>query len=156
MVRRSLAFRLLCLSAAAATLPALVIAIVLRTISSHALEASIQQNQTELAQRVADEVNGEIHHAQDLMGFVARMPGVVSGNLTETHRALQSLMRSLPAAQEAMAVSGAGEERVKIARRGAAGRLIKRKSRTPSPTSTSAILLNTNANVLENIFLTKP
>src|SRR3989338_7962006 len=126
MFRRSLAFRLLCLSAAAATLPALVIAVVLRSISSRALETSIQQNQMEIAQRVADEVNGEIRYAQGLLVFVARMPAVVSGNLVETQRALQNLMRSLPPVQEAMAVMDSGEERVKVTRRGATGPLIRR------------------------------
>jgi signal transduction histidine kinase len=126
MFKRSLAFRLLCLSAAAATLPALVIAIVLRTISSRALESSIQQNQMEIAQRVADEVNGEIRYAQGLLAFVARMPAVVSGNYLETQHALQNLLRSLPSVQEVMAVLDSGEERVKVGRRGAAGRLIKR------------------------------
>ena len=70
MFRRSLAFRLLILSAAAATLPALVITVILRSISSRALEASIQQNQIEIAQRVANEVNSEIRYAQGLLTFI--------------------------------------------------------------------------------------
>lgn len=124
--RRSLAFRLLCLSAAAATLPALVVAVVLRTISSRALEASIQQNQIEIAQRVADEINGEIHYAQRLLEYTAHMPGVATGNVGETQRALLNLMHSLPSIQEAMQVMDSGEERVKVTRRGAPGRLIRR------------------------------
>ncbi len=126
MSRRSLAFRLLCLSAAAATLPALVIAIVLRSISSRALEASIQQNQMEIAQRVADQVSGEIRYAQGLLAYVARMPSVTSGHVLETQRALQNVMHSLPSVQEAMEVLDSGEERVKVTRRGVVSQLIKR------------------------------
>jgi signal transduction histidine kinase len=126
MTRRSLAFRLLCLSAAAATLPALVIALVLRSISSRALETSIQQNQMEIAKRVADEVNGEIRYAQGLLAYIARMPVIVSGSAIETQRALQNLMHSLPAVQEAMEVTDSGDERVKVTQRGASSRLIRR------------------------------
>src|SRR4051812_26543645 len=109
--RRSLAFRLLCLSAAAATLPALVVAVVLRAISSHSLEASIQQNQMEIAKRVADGVDAEILYAQRVVAFVARMPAMVMGNIPETQQVLQNLMHSLPSVQEAMEVSDSGEER---------------------------------------------
>ncbi|OGR91232.1 MAG: hypothetical protein A2992_03455 [Elusimicrobia bacterium RIFCSPLOWO2_01_FULL_59_12] len=130
MSRRSLAFRLLCLSAAAAALPALVVAVLLSSISSRALEASIQQTQMEVAQRVADEVNGELRYAQGLLAFAARTPGVVSGNSLETQRALQNLMRSLPSLQEAMSVTDAGEERVKVTRRGPSTRLIRRSVNT--------------------------
>ena len=126
MPRRSLAFRLLCLSAAAATLPALVIAVLLQSISSRALEASIRQNQLEIAQRVANEVNGEIRYAQGLLAFVARTPAVVAGNLPESQHALQNLLHVLPSLQEAMVVLDSGEERVKVTRRGASGSLIRR------------------------------
>ena len=125
MSRRSLAFRLLCLSAAAATLPALAITVILRSISSRALEASIQQNQIEIARRIANEVNGEIRYAQGLLAFVARTPALTSGGATEAQRALQNLLHALPSLQEAMALDS-GEERVKATRHGASGLLIKR------------------------------
>ncbi len=126
MMRRSLAFRLLCLSVAAATLPALVIAVILQSISSRALEASIQKTQTEIAQRVADGVNAEIRYAQNLLQYVAKTPGVSSGGILDTQRAFQTLMRSLPSLQEIMVVMDTGEERVKVTRQGASGKLIKR------------------------------
>jgi signal transduction histidine kinase len=124
--RRSLAFRLLCLSAAAATLPALVIALVLRSISSRSLEASIEQNQREIAQRLAESVNGEIRQAQAMLSFAARTPGVQSGGLVETQRALLNVMHSIPSVQEVMEVLDSGEERAKVTRRGTTGRLIRR------------------------------
>jgi signal transduction histidine kinase len=126
MSRRSLAFKLLGLSAAAATLPALIIAIVLRSISSSALEASIQESQLEIAQRVANQVNNEIRYAQNLLAYVARLPAVISGNTLETQRSLINLMRSLPAIQEVMEVMNTGEERVKVTQKGVNPRLIRR------------------------------
>ena len=60
----------------------------------------------EVAQRVAEELNGEIRHAQGVLAFAVRTPGVASGNLLETQRALLNLMRSLPSVQEAMEVFG--------------------------------------------------
>jgi signal transduction histidine kinase len=124
--RRSLLLRLLALAAAAATIPALVIALVLRSISSRALEASIEQTQMEIAQRVANEVSGEIHQAENLLAFAAQSPGVSAGYVLETQRTFQNLLRSLPSLQEVMEVSETGEERVKVTRAGATSRLIRR------------------------------
>src|ERR1700747_533919 len=118
MSRRSLAFRLLCLSAAAVVFPALVITVILRSISSHALKSSIQQNQTEIAQRVASEVSGEIRYTQGLLEYAARTPEIMNGGVAETQRALQNLLHSLPSVQEAMVVLPSGEERVKVTRQG--------------------------------------
>jgi signal transduction histidine kinase len=126
MIRRSLTFRLLLLSAAAATVPAVVISIVLHSISSRALEASIRDTQKEIAHRVADGVGNEILTAQRVLGFVARMPDTVMGNVPQTQRALQNLLHSLPSVQEVIEVSDTGDERVKVTRRGSSSRLIKR------------------------------
>ncbi len=130
MIRRSLALRLLCLSVAAATLPALVVAVLLSSISSRALENSIRETQMEIAQRVADEVNGELRYAQGLTAFTARSQGVVIGNPTAVQSALKNLMRSLPSLQEAMTVSESGDERVKVTRQAGAAPLIRRPVNT--------------------------
>lgn len=130
MLRRSLAFRLLVLSVAAATLPALVVAVLLSSISSRALENSIRETQMEIAQRVADEVNGELRYAQGLTAYTARSQGVAIANPTAVRAALKNLMRALPSLQEAMTVTEAGDERVKVTRQGTAAPLIRRTVNT--------------------------
>jgi signal transduction histidine kinase len=130
MIRRSLTFRLLLLSAAAATIPAVVISFVLHAISTRALESSIRDNQKEIAHRVADGVDNEILLAQRMLGFVARMPDTVMGNVPETQRALQNLMHALPSVQEVMEISEFGVERFKVTRRGSSSRLFKRNINT--------------------------
>ena len=80
MRRRSLVFRLLVLTAAAAIVPSLMISLVQRSIGSHALQISIQEQQTELARRIAEEVNGEVRHAQSLVSVVARSSFFAAGS----------------------------------------------------------------------------
>lgn len=115
--RRSLVTRLLLLAAAAASVPALVISIAQQSISSHALEASIEREQMQLARRLAEEVNGQIHEAQSLVALVARSSFFSAGSRVDQYEALRNLLQEAPF-QEAMFISSAGEELVKVALRG--------------------------------------
>jgi signal transduction histidine kinase len=127
--RRSLAFRLLLLSGAAAILPALGVMVVLRSISSRALQGAIERHQTELARRVANEVNGEIRYARGLIAFTVHSEALSRGVLLEQQQALRGLLRAVPALQEAMLVGPDGMEQVKVVRQGTPGSLIKRTAR---------------------------
>ncbi len=153
MTRRSLAFRLLGLSAAAATLPALVIALILQSISSRALEESIQKNQIAIAQRVADGVNAEIRYTQNLLNYSAQTPPVSGGGIIDTQRSLQILIRYLPSLQEVMEVMDTGEERVKVTRQGVSGRLIKRNLNLSSRSIGAPFF---SGNRLPTVLITEP
>ena len=131
--RRSLVFRLLLLSAAAATIPALGITLMLRSISSRALESAIEQHQTELARRLANDVNGEIRYARGLIAWAARSPAFVHGIWPEEQQALRGLLRAVPPLQEAMVVDANGLELVKVVRQGSSGPLIKRSAQFGAP-----------------------
>ena len=84
--RRSLIFRLLLLSVAAVALPALLISAVYRSISSRALLESIQQQQTELARRIAGEVNDEVRQAQSMVALVAHSSFFSAGSRVDQSR----------------------------------------------------------------------
>lgn len=124
--RRSLVVQLLLLSAAAATLPAVLIALVLRTISSDAILESIQQQQTELARRLSEEVNDEVRHAQGFVALVAHSSFFAAGSRIDQYEALRNLLRECPAFQEAMYVGPAGQELLKVSQSGTPSRLGRR------------------------------
>src|ERR1700760_3655628 len=114
--RRSLIFRLLLLSVADVIFPALLISAVYRSISSHALLESIQREQTELARRIAEEVNSEVRHAQGLVALVAGSSFFSAGSRIDQYEALRNLLRESPDFQEAMFVSSEGQELLKVSR----------------------------------------
>jgi len=124
--RRSLIFRLLLLSVAAVALPALLISAIYRSISSRALLESIQQQQTELARRIAVEVNDEVHQAQSLVAIVAHSSFFSAGSRVDQYEALHNLLESSPAFQETMLTSAAGTELLKVSRQGGPQHLMKR------------------------------
>jgi len=124
--RRSLVFRLLLLSVAAVALPALLISAVYRSISSRALLESIQQQQTELARRIAEEINAEVYQAQGLVGLVARSSFFSAGSRVDQYEALRHLLESSPAFQETMLASTSGAELLKVSRQGGSPLLVKR------------------------------
>ncbi len=126
MKRQSLTFRLLCFSAAAVVVPAVLISLIYRSISVRALERSIEQGQTELARRVAEQVNQEIYVTQHLVRFIAQTPSFAANSSFEQQQALLNLIYSAPSLQEAMVVLPSGKERVKVTRRGPESRLIRR------------------------------
>lgn len=116
---RSLIFRLLMITAAAAMFPALVISIAQQSIGSHALQASIEREQTEVARRVAEEVNEQIRQAQRMVALIARSSFFTAGSRVDQYEALRNLLHDVPALQETMFVSGQGEELVKVSAPGA-------------------------------------
>jgi signal transduction histidine kinase len=124
--RHSLVFRLLALTAAAAMLPALLIGLVFRSISSKALLESIQQQQTELARRLAEEVNNEIRVAKGMVALLARSSFFSAGSRVDQYEALRNLLREAPAFQEAMFVGPMGEELLKVSQRATAPHLVRR------------------------------
>jgi signal transduction histidine kinase len=124
--RRSLIFRLLLLSVAAVTLPALLISAVYRSISSRALLDSIQQQQTELARRIAEEVNDEVHQAESLVALVAHSSFFSAGSRIDQYEALHNLLKACPAFQETMLTSSSGLELLKVSQQGGPPRLVKR------------------------------
>ena len=121
--RRSLIFRLLLLSVAAVVLPALLISAVYRSISSYALLESIQREQTELARRIAEEVDSEVHHAQGLVGLIAHSSFFSAGSRIDQYEALRNLLRESPDFQEAMFVSASGVELLKVSQQPGSPRL---------------------------------
>ena len=133
MKRRSLIFRLLVLSAAAVTLPALVISLMQRSISSHALQDSIQQQQTELARRIAEEVDGQIRHAQGLLALVAHSSFFSAGSRVDQYEALRNLVQEAPAFQEAMLVNDDGQELMKLSQQTDHPRLLQRGGNLKKP-----------------------
>jgi signal transduction histidine kinase len=126
MRRSTLVFRLVLLSATAVIFPALIISIVHRSVSSNALQASIQQHQTELARRMAEEVNMEVLRAQGLVALVARSSNFSAGSRVDQYEALHNLLAASPALQEVSFVSSEGVELVKTYRAGGRPELIRR------------------------------
>jgi signal transduction histidine kinase len=126
-LKRSIVVRLLLLSAAAVTLPALIVSVVQRSISSKALETAIEEKQTEVARRVAADVNNQVRQAQNLIALLARSSSFSAGSRVDQYEALHNLLNANAALQEAMFVSETGEEQVKISQLTAHPELIKRK-----------------------------
>lgn len=126
-LRRSLVFRLLFLTVAAAILPALVISVVTRSISSNTLKDSIAQQQTELGRRIAEQVNGEIRQAQQAVGLVARSSFFSAGSRVDQYEALRNLINEIPDFQEAMFVDPSGEELMKVSQQVIRPRLAHRQ-----------------------------
>lgn len=131
--RRSLILRLLLLSVAAVTLPALVISWLHRSISSHVLAQSIERQQTEIAHRIAESVNDQIHNAQNLVALVAQSSFFSAGSRIDQYEALRNLLEKEPAFQEAMFVSDTGMELLKVRRQAGVFPLIHRTEDTHAP-----------------------
>src|ERR1017187_4177630 len=112
--RRSLIVRLLLLSVAAVVLPALLISAIYRSISSRALLESIQQQQTELARRIASEVNDEVRQAQSQVALVAHSSFFSAGSRVDQYEALHNLLQASPAFQETMLATADGSELLKV------------------------------------------
>lgn len=153
MTHHSLGFKLLLLSAMASTLPALVITGIHRSISSRALLASIQRHQTELARRVAEEVNGEIRTAQGLVAFVTQTLSSHMQSSMDQQATLENLLHTMPAFQEAMIVTDAGQERIKVNRRGPETRLSRRLENFHAPFISAPFF---SGNRLPTIFIAEP
>jgi signal transduction histidine kinase len=111
---------------AAVTLPALLISAAYRSISSRALLDSIQQQQTELAHRLAEEVNDEVQQAHSLVALVAHSSFFSAGSRVDQYEALHHLLKAWPAFQETMLVSSSGYELLKVSQQGGQPRLVKR------------------------------
>lgn len=124
--RHSLIVRLLLLSVAAVVVPALLISIVYRQISTRALLNNIEQRQTELARRIAEEVNGEIAHAQDLVALVATSSFFAASSRVDQYEALRNLLNKSSDFQETMFVHGSGQELLKVNRKNIPPKLVKR------------------------------
>ncbi len=124
--RRSLIFRLLLLSVAAVVLPALLISAITRSISSRALLETIEQEQTELARRIADEVNSEIRHAKGLVEFVSHSSIFSAGSRVDQYEALHNLLKESPDFQETMFVNSSGMEALKVSRQSNSPTLVRR------------------------------
>jgi signal transduction histidine kinase len=124
--RRSLIVRLLLLSVAAVALPALLISAIYRSISSRALLESIQEQQTELARRIAEEVNDEVRQAQSLVAIVAQSSFFSAGSRVDQYEALHHLLQSSPAFQEVMLTAASGTEILKVSRQGGPQHLLRR------------------------------
>lgn len=126
MKRHSLRFRLLILCAAAVTVPAVVISLFQRRIGSDALKRAIEQEQTQLARRIATGVDNEIHHAQSLVALVAGSSSFSAGSRVDQYEALHNLLTQNPAFQEAMFVNAAGDELMKVNQAGTRPSLLHR------------------------------
>lgn len=124
--RHSLIVRLMLLSIAAVVLPALLISALYRSISSRVLLNNITQHQTELARRLAEEVNSEIAHAQDLAALVANSSFFSAGSRVDQYEALRNLLRQSSDFQETMYVHASGQELLKVSRTGPPPRLVRR------------------------------
>src|SRR5581483_7567389 len=116
MKRHSLRSRLLFLSVAAATVPALVISLIYRRISSDALAKAIEQEQTQLGRRIASGVDNEVRHAQGLVALVAQSSSFSAGSRVDQYEALRNLLNQDPAFQETMFVNAQGDELIKVSR----------------------------------------
>ena len=92
--RRSLIFRLLLLSVAAVVLPTVLISAIYHSISSRIILASIQEQQTEVARRIAEEVNNEVRQARNLVALVAKSSFFNAGSRIDQYEALRSLLQS--------------------------------------------------------------
>jgi signal transduction histidine kinase len=124
--RRSLTVRLLLLSVTAVVLPAILISAIYRSISSRALLESIEQNQTELARRIAEEVNNEVQQARSLVALVAKSSFFSAGSRVDQYEALRNLLAASPAFQETMLTNAAGVELLKVSHTNTSPRLVKR------------------------------
>jgi signal transduction histidine kinase len=131
--RRSLVFRLLLLSVAAVTLPALLISVVHRSISSRTLLRSIEQQQIEVSERLAVEVNDQVQHARGLVALVAHSSFFSAGSRVDQYEALRSLLKEFPAFQEAMLVDPTGQELLKVGPQTGTARLMKRSEDLHAP-----------------------
>jgi signal transduction histidine kinase len=124
--RRSLIVRLLLLSVAAVALPALLLSAIYRSISSRALLESIQQQQTELARRIAGEVNDNVQEARSLVALVAHSSFFSAGSRVDQYEALHGLLQAEPAFKETMLTSASGMELLKVSPQGGPAPLVKR------------------------------
>jgi len=124
--RRSLIVRLLLLSVAAVVLPTLLISTIYRSISSRALLESIQQQQTELARRIAEEVNDEVRQAQSMVALVAHSSFFSASSRVDQYEALHNLLESSPVFQETMLTTASGIELLKVSRQNRVQRLARR------------------------------
>jgi signal transduction histidine kinase len=124
--RRSLRARLLLLSMAAVICPTLLISAIYRSISSRELLKSIELQQTELARRVAEEVNDEVHQAQSLVAVLAKSSFFTAGSRVDQFEALRNLLQASPAFQEAMLTNASGTELLNVSRTGTHPRFMKR------------------------------
>jgi len=116
MKRRSLVLEILLLTLAAATIPALLISFVNRQISRESLLDSIRAQQTEMARRIADEIDGEIRRTRSLVALVARSSSFGAGSNVDRYEALRNLLREAPFLQEVMFVTPNGYEALKVSR----------------------------------------
>src|SRR5437879_1139060 len=123
---RSLVDRLLVLSIAAVVLPAVLISAIYRSISSRVLLESIEREQTELARRLAEEVNSEIRHAQEMVALVANSSFFSTGSRADQYEALRNLLKQSPDFQETMFINAGGQELLKVSRTEATPRLVRR------------------------------
>jgi signal transduction histidine kinase len=131
--RHSLVVRLLLLSIAAVVVPALLISFVSQSISSRALLKNIERHQTELARRIAEEVNGEIAHAQNMVALVARSSLFSAGSRVMQYEALRNLLYQSSDFQETMFVNASGQELLKVGRGGVSPKLVRRSEGFQKP-----------------------
>jgi signal transduction histidine kinase len=124
--RRSLRVRLLLLSMTAVIVPTLLISAIYRSISSRELLKSIELQQTELARRVAEQVNNEVHQAQNLVALLAKSSFFSAGSRAEQYEALRNLLQSSPALQETMLTNASGTELLNVMRTPSVPRFTKR------------------------------
>jgi signal transduction histidine kinase len=124
--RRSLRARLLLLSVAAVILPTLLISAVYQSISSHVLLESIERQQTELAHRVAEDLNDEVQQAHRLVALLAGSSFFSAGSRVDQYEALRNLLQESPAFQETMLTNAAGVELLKLNRSGVPSPLVRR------------------------------
>ena len=126
MRRSSLRARLLLLSVAAVICPTLLISAIYRSISSRELLKSIELQQTELARRVATELNDEVHQAQNLVALLAKSSFFSAGSRADQYEALRNLLQASPAFQETMLTNASGTELLNVTRTGTMPRFMKR------------------------------
>ena len=117
--------RLMLLSAAAVLAPALLIWGVNRSIGSKALKNAIEEKETEVARRIAADVNNQVRQAQSLVSIVAHSSFFSAGLRVDQNEALHNLLDANPALQQAMFVLD-GEEVAKISHLSAHPPMLKR------------------------------
>ena len=123
---RSLRARLLIMAVAAAICPIVLISAIYQSISSRELLVSIELQQTELARRVAEEINNEVHQAQNLVAILAKSSFFSAGSRVEQYESLRNLLQSTPAFQETMLTNASGTELLHVALAGTSPRFMKR------------------------------
>jgi signal transduction histidine kinase len=124
--RRSLVVKLLLLSAAGVIIPALILTVIIGSVSRHYVGKTIQSHQTEVARRVAEKINGQIEHVQSVVHYVANLPSMAGVDAAEQRRVLYNLLNSLPSVQEAMLIVNSRES-LKVSRTGARPVLLSRR-----------------------------